>query len=226
MSCITLKTVIFLGSARDISPPWGGDKRLGDRVLNHVKTFINAREGTLGDDTVKHSITVLDPLELFGAGGALAESGGELRTPSFFYKAGSQPEGMAAVQQTIKDADCYIIISPEYNHSVPPALAGLMGTFGGSNYAYKPSATITYSPGPWGGMRAAVALRPFLSELGCLPVSKLTGYPNASEMFNEDGTAKDPANRMLKQLAPMIGELEWMAMAMKAQREKTGPPSA
>lgn len=43
MSCITLKTVIFLGSARDISPPWGGDKRLGDRVLNHVKTFINAR---------------------------------------------------------------------------------------------------------------------------------------------------------------------------------------
>ena len=31
-------------------------------------------------------------------------SGGELRTPSFFYKPGSQPEGMAAVQKTIKDA--------------------------------------------------------------------------------------------------------------------------
>ena len=68
-----------------------------------------------------------------------------------------------------------------------------MGTFGGSNYTLKPSAIVTYSPGPWGGMRAAVALRPFLSELGCLPVSKLTGYPDAGELFNEDGAPRRPA---------------------------------
>jgi hypothetical protein len=30
------------------------------------------------------------------------------------------------------------------------------------------------------GMRAAMALRPLLSELGCLPISKLTGYPSVS----------------------------------------------
>jgi hypothetical protein len=175
------------------------------------------RIGVLGNDKVEHAVTVLDPLELFGEGGALASSGGELRTPAFFYKPGTQPEPMAAVQKVIKDAvfspfnrveksalcdawdsagkpqDCFLIVSPEYNHSVPPALAGLMGTFGGSNYTLKPSAIVTYSPGPWGGMRAAVALRPFLSELGCLPVSKLTGYPDAGELFNEDGAPRRPA---------------------------------
>ena len=33
MSAITLKTVVFLGSARNVVPPWGGCARLGDRVL-------------------------------------------------------------------------------------------------------------------------------------------------------------------------------------------------
>ena len=48
-----------------------------------------------------------------------------------------------------------MVVSPEYNHSVPPALSGLMGAFGSSNYLYKPAATVTYSPSPWGGMRCA-----------------------------------------------------------------------
>jgi len=39
----------------------------------------------------------------------------------------------------------------------------MLGHFGGSNYAYKPSGIITYSSGPWGGARAAIAIRPLLS---------------------------------------------------------------
>ena len=32
----TLKTVVFMGSSRSLVPPWGGDSRLGSRVLQCV----------------------------------------------------------------------------------------------------------------------------------------------------------------------------------------------
>ena len=102
----------------------------------------------------------------------------------------------------------------------------MMGHFGGSNYAFKPSACVTYSPSPWGGMRCATALRPFLSELGCLPVSKLCGLGSVQSLLNADGTpAGDEPARMLGQLPAMLGQLEWMACAMADQRAKTGAPS-
>lgn len=47
MAVKVLKTVIFMGSARDISPPWGGDSRLGTRVLNWVKLTLQQRENEL-----------------------------------------------------------------------------------------------------------------------------------------------------------------------------------
>lgn len=59
-------------------------------------------------------------------------------------------------------------------------------------------------------------------ELGCLPVSKLCGIPNVSDLLEENGTPKDPDHRMLKQLPELLEQLEWMAVAMKNQREKTG----
>ena len=147
-----------------------------------------------------------------------------MTTPTFFVKEDDLPADVKAIKQTIVDADCYVIVSPEYNHTVPPALASLMGHFGGSCYAFKPSAIVTYSVGPWAGMRAAMSIQLMCHELGCLPVSKLCGFPSVAELFNEDGTAKDSEARMLKQLPAMLGQLDWMGVAMKRQRDLTGKP--
>ena len=59
-----LKTVVFLGSARDASPPWGGDKRLGDRVLLFLKAQVAAfnAAGAGGGPTLE--LEVFDPLEI------------------------------------------------------------------------------------------------------------------------------------------------------------------
>lgn len=46
--------------------------------------------------------------------------------------------------------------------------------------------------------------------------------PSVADILNEDGTPKDPQNRMLKQLPGMLDQLEWMAVAMKRQRDETG----
>ena len=64
-----------------------------------------------------HDVTVYDPVDVFGEGGALAESGGELRTPHFFFAQGAAPVGMEAMREVIKAADCYLVVSPEYNHT-------------------------------------------------------------------------------------------------------------
>ena len=53
-------------------------------------------------------------------------------------------------------------------------------------------------------------------------VSKLTGIPTVSSILDKDGTPIDPNHRMLKQLPDMLAQLEWMAVAMKNQRELTG----
>ena len=224
MSTITLKTVVFFGSARDVTPPWGGDSRLGDRVMSWVKSTLARRSESLGSDSVTHDVSVIDPLKVFGKDGALSGfTGGELRSPVFMMKFDDVPQAAKDLGDTIKNADCYLIVSPEYNHSIPPALASIMGHFGGSNYKCKPSGIVTYSPGPWGGQRAAMAIQLLCHELGCLPVSKLCGIPTVSDLFEADGTPKDPSHRMLKQLPELLTQLEWMAVAMANQRKKTGP---
>jgi NAD(P)H-dependent FMN reductase len=224
MTSRVLKTVVFMGSSRDITAPWGGPSRLGDGLLRWVQSELAKRSAQLGDETITHEVTVFDPLEVFAPGGALAESGAEMKTPHFFFKKGEAPAGMEAMAQAVKAADCYLIVTAEYNHSLPPALSSMMGHFGGSNYAFKPSGILTYSPSPYGGARAAVALRPFLSELGCLPVSKLGCFSMVGDIFNGDGTVKDAENRQLKQLGAVMDQLEWMAVALLKQKEVCAPP--
>ncbi|KAK1739377.1 NAD(P)H-dependent oxidoreductase [Skeletonema marinoi] len=222
MTTITLKTIIFLGSARNITPPWGGDSRLGDRVIKWVKSVMESRKESLGADTIAHDFRIIDPIEVFGPNGALSYSGGELSKPTFFMDQSTLPAAAKELQEAIKEADCYLVVSPEYNHSIPPALSSVMGHFGGSNYKCKPSGIITYSPGVFGGIRAAMAIQVMLHELGCLPVSKLCGVGNVSEVLNEDGKPIDPNNRLLKQLPELLTQLEWMAVAMANQRKLSG----
>jgi chromate reductase, NAD(P)H dehydrogenase (quinone) len=148
----------------------------------------------------------------------LSSSGAELRTPYHFFKSGESPVAMNEMAQTIAEADCYLVVSPEYNHSIPPALSSMMGHFPGSSYGFKPSGIITYSSGPFGGARCAMALRPFLSELGCLPVSKLAIFPSPSDYLDPEGVVSDPAHRMLNQLPDVLTQVEWWALAASEQR--------
>ena len=71
---LRLKTVVFLGSARDITPPWGGCSRLGDRVLKYTLQVLQdaGRAPKVGDTSIQHEVVTYDPLEVFGAEGALA----------------------------------------------------------------------------------------------------------------------------------------------------------
>ncbi|XP_046584324.1 quinone reductase-like [Haliotis rubra] len=192
-----LKVVLFLGTCRE--------GRVGLRVSRFMK---NALEKS------NHEVTVFDPLEMkFPL----------LERPVFFYKDRSEaPKWMCDAEAKVKEADAYVVVSAEYNHSIPPALSNMMDHFGGSSYAYKPSGIVCYSPGIYGGMRSAMQLRAFLGELGCLSVSNIFGIPEVHKALDEEG---NPLNdHMEKGANRLIAQLDWNAHAMRNHREKCGIP--
>ena len=164
---MALNILVFLGSVRISGPP--APARLGQRVSLCCAQQLTAQG---------HQVTIIDPLDY--------DLGASFK-PLFSYKAGGAPPPLLQLSELIKAADGYVMVSPEYNHSMSPALANLLNHFGSSLFSYKPSAIVTYSAGQWGGVRAAVNMRSFLSELGCLPVSAMIHLPKAQTVLNAEG---------------------------------------
>jgi len=145
-----------------------------------------------------------------------------LTKPHFYFKAGTAPAHQDNMSARLASADSFILVSAEYNHCIPPALSNLLDHFGCSKYAYRPSGIVTYSAGPWGGMRAAMQLRALTGELGCISVSRIAGYARAQELFTTDGTWKGA--QADGALDGLVNQLEWTAVALKVQRESVGIP--
>lgn len=153
-----------------------------------------------------HSVTLVDPLEH--------------RLPLLDkmykeYDAGEAPEALQRLAEIIAPADGYIIVSGEYNHTVPPALSNLLDHFL-EEYFWKPSAIMCYSAGSFGGVRAAMTLRAMLAEMGMSSIPSILPVPRVQKAFDEDGKPEDEAwhTRADKFLA----EFEWYAHALKAAR--------
>ncbi|WP_166424545.1 NAD(P)H-dependent oxidoreductase [Paraglaciecola sp. 20A4] len=202
-----MKFLVFLGTARDSTPP--KPARLGVRVAKAILASLKSRYD-------KHEIELIDVLDY------------PLETifkPHFAYPKSKVPRELDNLAEKIASADGFIMVSPEYNHSMSPALANLLNHFGSSLFAYKPSAIATYSAGQWGGMRAAIGMRTYLSELGCLPVSAMIHVPKAQDVFNANGSAQagvdqdswfDYFDRTIKQMV-------WWAQAAREQRAIVDP---
>ncbi len=133
------------------------------------------------------------------------------------YNAGEAPEVLERMARPIKAADAYIVVSGEYNHTVPPALSNMLDHFL-EEYFWKPSAIVCYSAGSFGGVRAAMTLRAMLAELGMASIPSLMPIPRVQAAFDDDGT---PTDAVWHQRADkFLGELEWYGNAMKAARQK------
>ena len=203
---MAISFLTILGSVRESTPP--RPARLGYRVAK----ALHDRAGQRG------TAELIDPLEW-----PLEQP----FKPHFAFAASSAPAPLEALAQKIREADAYIMVSPEYNHSMSPALANLLNHFGASLFSWKPSLIVTYSAGQWGGTRAAVAMRPFLSELGCLPVSAMIHVPKAQEVFEQDGEYGAATNgpKWDGYLDRGLDQLAWWAEAAIVRRSAGGIPT-
>ncbi|MCC5860854.1 MAG: NAD(P)H-dependent oxidoreductase [Gammaproteobacteria bacterium] len=202
-----MKFLAFLGTVRDSTPP--RPARLGVRVADACLAYFRRQQAA-------HEIELIDALDY---------PLDPVFKPHFAYPKRNVPPRLDSLADRIGSADGFIMISPEYNHSLSPALAHLLNHFGSSLFAYKPSAIVTYSAGQWGGMRAAVGLRSFLSELGCLPVSAMIHVPKAQEVFSADGDCLPGIDEASwhDYFARTFNQLAWWAQAAREQRDRTDP---
>jgi len=196
----TLNTAVIYGSARR--------SRQGIKAARFVVRKLEERD---------HSVTLVDSMQQ------------ELPFLDLMYKEyekGNAPEAMEAIGQTLSNADGFIIVSAEYNHSIPSALKNLLDHYQ-SEYLYKPSGIVTYSAGPFGGVRALVNLRAILAELGTPSIPSAFPVSKIHSTFDDDGTPLDRAydERVVK----FLDEFEWYASALKQargqQRLDENPPT-
>jgi len=205
-----LRTMVVLGSTRNASPPWGGPKRLGDRVSKFLLQQLKDRTA------VTHDIDYVDLLEVDLP---------LLRQAHHWYAPGTAPPELEKLSQRIVAADCYVFISPEYNHSMSPAITNFLNHFAPANYSFKPSLIAVYSGGPFAGYRAAMQMRTITSIIGCVSVPPIFAVPTAHNSLDENGKLLPPDGALLEnQATNTLSHLEWMALAMKQRRDTVGIP--
>jgi len=133
------------------------------------------------------------------------------------YEPGKAPAAMTDVGATLEAADGFVVVSAEYNHSISAALKNLLDHYQ-SEYLYKPSAVVTYSAGPFGGVRALINLRAILAELGTPSIPSALPVSGVGKAFDENGNALSDAYD--KRVVKFLDEYEWYASALKRARRK------
>jgi NAD(P)H-dependent FMN reductase len=131
------------------------------------------------------------------------------------YARGTAPEPMETIAAMLNDSDGFLIVTGEYNHSIPPALKNMMDHFQ-KEYLFKPSAIASYSAGSFGGVRAAVHLRSVVAELGMPAISSELPFPVIGNVFDKD--LKPLNERINKSCSRFLDEFVWYINAFKRQR--------
>jgi len=190
--CLLAKIVVIVGSVRS--------ERNGIKVAKWIVKKLRDR---------RHQVFLVDPMEL--ALPLLDKMYKEMESPT---------KELQELQKIIRDADGYIPITPEYNHSVSSALKNTLDYFL-EEYFFKPSAVVSYCVGSFGGILAGNHLRQILAEIGTPAIPSQLSISKVQEVFDNDGELLD--ENYEKRTSRFLDEFEWYVSAFAKQRE-TGTP--
>lgn len=105
------------------------------------------------------------------------------------------PESAQQFRDRIADADAVLIVTPEYNYSVPGVLKNAIDWASrppNPPFNGKPVAVMGASDGPWGTIRAQLHLRQVFVFLNAFPVQQpQVMVPKAGEKFDAQGRLTD-----------------------------------
>lgn len=112
------------------------------------------------------------------------------------------PEKVREFKKKIKDADAILIVTPEYNYSMPGVLKNAIDWAsrpkGDNSFENKPAAIMSASTGILGGARAQYHLRQTLVFLNIYPLNKPEIFVNlAAQKFDDKGKLLDQKTREL-----------------------------
>jgi NAD(P)H-dependent FMN reductase len=127
--------------------------------------------------------------------------------------------------QKIREADAYLVITPEYNHSVPGVLKNAFdNVFLSFALRNKPLAAVGYSGGIAAASRAIEHLAHIAIEADMAPLRSSVLIPFVNDAFDATG---DPVNPMTQvALTITLDDLAWWASALKTARQAGELPPA
>ena len=136
----------------------------------------------------------------------------------------SQPV-VKAWNDKLSEGDAFLIITSEYNHSVPGELKNAIdNVFVSFALRNKPVAFVGYSGGIAAGTRAIEHLALIAVEAEAVPLRNTVLIPHVATAFGEDGQPVDPATSGA--LAIVLDDLAWWTNALAAARANGELPPA
>lgn len=147
------------------------------------------RPGSLNTRLLRHLAATL------AAGGHEVEAfaGPALRFP--LYEAGVAPTPeILALHGALGWAQGLVIVSPEYNASIPGHLKNAvdwLSTLDPSPWRDLPVLLCAASPGAFGGARGLVAWRATLANMGALALPQALTVPHADQQLDAEGAPTD-----------------------------------
>lgn len=126
------------------------------------------------------------------------------------------PETVRELGARLTRADAFVVVTPEYNHSIPASLKNAVDWYM-QEWAAKPVGFVSYG-GTAGGIRAVEHLRQVFAEVHAATIRDAISFANFWDKFDGDGQPVDAegANRAAK---GMLDQLAWWAVALRNHRK-------
>ncbi len=119
--------------------------------------------------------------------------------------------------QKLKEADAYLVITPEYNHSIPGVLKNAIdNVFISFALRNKPIAAVGYSGGIAAATRAIEHLAQIAIEADMAPLRSSVLIPFVESAFEPNGSPINPATEVALQIT--LDDLAWWSSALQNAR--------
>ena len=112
-------------------------------------------------------------------------------------------ERTKAWSATVAGLDAFVFVTPEYNHSAPPALINALDHLY-LEWNYKAAAFVSYG-GVSGGLRSVQMAKPLLSALKMVPIVEAVTLPSVHKLIASGRFAPEPSHQ--KAISAMLDEL-------------------
>lgn len=117
--------------------------------------------------------------------------------------------------ESVKSADAFVFVTPEYNYGPPPALLNALN-YVSREWNYAPAGFVSYG-GISGGLRAVQVEKQILTTLKIMPIPEGVPMPMVFQNLDENGNLK-PTEIYKTSASTMLDELHRWAEALKSLR--------
>jgi NAD(P)H-dependent FMN reductase len=117
---------------------------------------------------------------------------------------------------TVKRADAFIFVTPEYDFGPPATLINAL-QYLSKEWAYKPVAFVSYG-GVSGGTRGVQITKSTVTSLKMMPMFEMVAIPFSAQYVNSATGVFDPGDAQGKAAGAMLDELHRWTIALKTLR--------